>query len=60
MIRWKDCDADYSRAQRARWRRDVCRWEVEEDGACFGVGRSQDDDEPHDICKVCDKLRGDA
>lgn len=60
MIHWKDCDIAYSRRGRERWRRNVCKWETRRDGLCNGVGRSCGDDEPHDICKVCDKLRGDA
>lgn len=60
MIHWKDCDMPVLPARRKYWRRNVCRWEIGNDGTCNGVGRSRDDDEPHDICKVCDRLRGDA
>lgn len=60
MIHWKDCGFAYSKAIREQWRSNVCKWETKKDGACLGVGRSRGDDEPHDICKACDKLRGDA
>ena len=59
MIHWKDCDVEIKRTQQERWRKRVCRWEIEGE-SCNGVSRSCYDDEPHDICKVCDKLRGDA
>jgi hypothetical protein len=61
MIRWKDVGTEYTNAQRARWRRRVCEWELRVDGnaegTCMGVSRG-DDDEPHNICKACDRLIG--
>lgn len=59
MIRWKEHGIDWPHPRRERWRRSVCRLEIRRDGTCMGVAR-WDDDEPHDICKACDRLEGDA
>ena len=54
MIHWKGCDEDYSPGQQARWRREYCAFAEVRDGKCAGYGRGRDD-EPHEICKACDR-----
>lgn len=56
MIHWKNLDREYSGRFKAWFRREWCDFVPKDaDGMCDGVGRSPDDDEPCDVCKVCDK-----
>ena len=44
-------------AVRRRWIRYACPdAQKNADGSCLGLSRSEDDDEPHEICKACTKL----
>ena len=56
MIHWNEAGLGHTDAERARWRRRVCHWEIAKDGSCRGVAQgSYGNDEPHDVCKACDR-----
>ena len=58
MIHWKDLGESRSDAFKARWRRGACPFARRNaDGTCMGYSRYEDD-EPVDVCKVCDRLEG--
>jgi hypothetical protein len=60
MIRWQELDTPVSKSSQRRWRRDCCPYARREpDGTCLGLDNGEDD-EPCDICKVCDKLGGEV
>ena len=56
MIRWSELDAPIDQSLQRRWRSEFCSYATKEpDGTCLGLDNGEDD-EPCDICKVCDKL----
>ena len=56
MIRWKELDAPVAEPDQRRWRRNLCAaLPSQPDGTCLGYANNVDD-EPCDICKVCDRL----
>lgn len=57
MIHWSRLDKEHPPRWRRLWRRCRCK-RLREGGACMGVSRTVDDDEPDDICKACDEFAG--
>lgn len=58
MIRWtelKSYGVVMPDTERRRWIRTMCRNAYKHDGLCDGYADGNDD-EPCEICKVCDKL----
>ena len=56
MIRWSELDISINQSLQRRWRREYCPYATKgPDGTCLGLDNGEDD-EPCDICKVCDRL----
>lgn len=58
MIRWSAFDQPTPEAIKRAWQEHWCpAAERLSDGSCLGYAALQDDDEPCEVCKACDKLR---
>ena len=53
MIHWSQLEHQMTLKEQRIWRREMCA----KSETCDGYSRSEFDDEPCDVCKVCDKLR---